>query len=649
MTLKPLDVFGEARATSGRRVHGEVMVASLVTLYKKLKFVTDENVGWGPIDLPEIELQTTAYWLTADSLPTRWNRNELDVALIGAGRAIQTIASVLLMVDPRDLGLVAQVRSPHQEAPTIYLYEAVPGGIGMSERLWQRHEELIAGAADLITGCACDGGLPGLHRPAARARHRREGARAAVPPRGRGGSGGRGMSSVHARAAARELPRRGPAGSRADGHGPAADDGRGAAARGGDRRRSRRRGARGRRALRADDRRPAGRPRARLPACRASRRRTCRSSASTPRPPGSRPRPGRWRSSSGSAGGRATGSGRSQLILPDQPDEPAMLAMIEAHIPPIGVARDVQRPRLRLAAARDPLPDGPPARAGPRRAPRPAAVRPARVPPSDGRRAAPDRRDGAARRRAARGRRGLADPGPLPRLPAGRDRRAARRRRPPQPRGRPVAGPAARRRRCPLRRRDARSPRRTRATSPGSPAPIAREGRLDDALACLDAATSRRRDRAAADDDDWWLPQRPVDYGGRPTRLAAAFGPPRVDSPWTEDRILVERARLLRRLGRFADAAAVWEAIGAGAGPLSAHAWIEVAKLREHRLRDLPGAFAASERAWRVVERRRQIGRFDPALDEALAGRLARLGRRLEARRAAERPAAAGGVQMSGR
>ena len=42
------------------------MVASLVTLYKKLKFLTDENVGWGPIDLPEIELQTTAYWLTAD-------------------------------------------------------------------------------------------------------------------------------------------------------------------------------------------------------------------------------------------------------------------------------------------------------------------------------------------------------------------------------------------------------------------------------------------------------------------------------------------------------------------------------------------------------------------------------------------------------
>ena len=71
------------------------------------------------------------------------------MALIGAGRAIQAVAAVLLMVDPRDLGLVSQVRSPHHEAPTIYLYEAVPGGVGLSERLWTRHEELIAGASDL--------------------------------------------------------------------------------------------------------------------------------------------------------------------------------------------------------------------------------------------------------------------------------------------------------------------------------------------------------------------------------------------------------------------------------------------------------------------------------------------------------------------
>jgi DEAD/DEAH box helicase domain-containing protein len=165
VTLKPLEVFAEAPATGGHRKHGEVMVASLVTLFKKLKFVTDENVGWGPIDLPELELQTTAYWLTADAARDHWRRDELDVALLGAGRAIQTIAAVLLMVDPRDLGLVTQVRSPHAEEPTIYLWESVPGGIGLSERLWQRHDELLGGAADLIAACSCDAGCPACTGP----------------------------------------------------------------------------------------------------------------------------------------------------------------------------------------------------------------------------------------------------------------------------------------------------------------------------------------------------------------------------------------------------------------------------------------------------------------------------------------------------
>ncbi len=165
VTLKPLDVFAEAPVTGGRRLHGEVMVASLVTFYKKLKFGTDENVGWGPIDLPEIELQTTAYWVAADGLRGPWRREELDVALLGAGRAMQTVASVLLMVDPRDLGLVTQVRSPHAEAPTIYLYEAVPGGVGMAERLWRRHDDLVAGAADLIAACGCETGCPSCTGP----------------------------------------------------------------------------------------------------------------------------------------------------------------------------------------------------------------------------------------------------------------------------------------------------------------------------------------------------------------------------------------------------------------------------------------------------------------------------------------------------
>jgi len=165
VTLKPLEEAARSEATGGSRRHGEVMVASLVTLFKKLKFVSDENIGWGRVHLPEIELQTTAYWLTAEQAALGWRRAELDVALAGVGRAIQAVAAVLLMVDPRDLGLVTQVRSPHGEAPTIYLYEAVPGGVGLAARLYERHADLVDGAAGLVAACPCETGCPSCTGP----------------------------------------------------------------------------------------------------------------------------------------------------------------------------------------------------------------------------------------------------------------------------------------------------------------------------------------------------------------------------------------------------------------------------------------------------------------------------------------------------
>jgi tetratricopeptide (TPR) repeat protein len=162
-----------------------------------------------------------------------------------------------------------------------------------------------------------------------------------------------------------------------------------------------------------------------------------------------------------------------------------------------------------------------------------------------------------------------------------------------------------------------------------------RERRLEEALGCLDTAIdgSPVTARPDPDEDLWWTARRPVDYGGRPRSRQAPTAPPRQDSPWTEERILVERARLLRRLGRFAAAAEAWEALAAGIGPIGVVAWIEVAKLREHRLGDLAGAFAAAGRARDIADRRRRMGRIDPPLDRALAVRLTRLMRRLDAPR----------------
>jgi DEAD/DEAH box helicase domain-containing protein len=166
VTLKPLETFAHAPAAAADRAHGEVMVSSMATIYKKLRLETHENLGWGRIHLPEIELHTTAYWLALEPAAVAdWRRDALDAALAGAGRALQTVGSVLLMSDPRDLGLVAQVRSPHVERPVIYLYDSVPGGVGLAARLYERHAELVAGALALVDDCACAEGCPACTGP----------------------------------------------------------------------------------------------------------------------------------------------------------------------------------------------------------------------------------------------------------------------------------------------------------------------------------------------------------------------------------------------------------------------------------------------------------------------------------------------------
>lgn len=136
------------------------------------------------------------------------------------------------------------------------------------------------------------------------------------------------------------------------------------------------------------------------------------------------------------------------------------------------------------------------------------------------------------------------------------------------------------------------------------------------------------------EDGPWWSPRHRPDFGGRPGRHALphswpAPDPVRRDAPWTESRLLGERARLLRRLGRSRDAEAAWtELVGAG-GTLAALAWIEVAKLREHQLRDPHGALEAASLAASVVERQARLGRRLPRLESALARRISRLRTRL--------------------
>ena len=131
--------------------------------------------------------------------------------------------------------------------------------------------------------------------------------------------------------------------------------------------------------------------------------------------------------------------------------------------------------------------------------------------------------------------------------------------------------------------------------------------RADEALAPAGPAGSARH---AREDDATYLPTRPSVVVDR-------------------DRLLVDRARLLRLVGRDGEALETWEDLARGGGPHAAAAWIEIAKVLEHRRRDPAGALAATRAAQELVHRSRFIGRAVPRLEAQLAVRANRLGRRI--------------------
>jgi DEAD/DEAH box helicase domain-containing protein len=166
VTIKPLDVFEEATEEPVTRAHGEVLVTAKATIFKKIKFHTHENVGWGKIHLPEEQMHTMAYWFSlGERVRTQYSKEQLEAGLQGLSNLVQNVAPLYLMCDPRDIGTVAQVRSPFTHLPTLFVYDSLPGGVGFGERLFHLHDEVIAAAWEVVSECPCAQGCPSCVGP----------------------------------------------------------------------------------------------------------------------------------------------------------------------------------------------------------------------------------------------------------------------------------------------------------------------------------------------------------------------------------------------------------------------------------------------------------------------------------------------------
>ncbi|QQO08277.1 DEAD/DEAH box helicase [Breznakiella homolactica] len=147
-------------------VVGDVLVRSQVSKFKKLRFRTNENIGYGDIDLPEEEMQSRSLMLVfgpetaGGKVLGEFDEENIGSVLGGAGALIRTMAPVFLLCDPRDLGVAERVRDPHFGVPALYIYDKYPGGTGLSEALSRQAEPLFRAILRTIEGCPCSEGCP---------------------------------------------------------------------------------------------------------------------------------------------------------------------------------------------------------------------------------------------------------------------------------------------------------------------------------------------------------------------------------------------------------------------------------------------------------------------------------------------------------
>jgi DEAD/DEAH box helicase domain-containing protein len=193
--LKILESFEQVKEQRHAVAQGEVHLVRHFAGYKKIRYYTHENIGYGNIDLPDQEMHTTAVWwqLHPAALDEAFgSRQQALDGFLGAGYAMHIVAAMRMLSEPRDIGRAVgdgnaewfatvgaqgrgqlhnragdavDPRELHEFTPTLFLYDNYPGGIGISGPLFERRAAVAAGARELVTACECRHGCPACIGP----------------------------------------------------------------------------------------------------------------------------------------------------------------------------------------------------------------------------------------------------------------------------------------------------------------------------------------------------------------------------------------------------------------------------------------------------------------------------------------------------
>jgi DEAD/DEAH box helicase domain-containing protein len=170
VALAVIEERGRRSFPGGTAVNGDVKVTEKITGFKKIRFHTHENLGYGDVHLPTESMETESTWF----MPSKALYQALSPyggvavmqALVGLGHAVHQIAALRLMCDPRDILFVVQ--APTGDVPekedgeqlALFFYDSHLGGVGLSDQAFEEALPILNDAKHLIEGCRCTQGCP---------------------------------------------------------------------------------------------------------------------------------------------------------------------------------------------------------------------------------------------------------------------------------------------------------------------------------------------------------------------------------------------------------------------------------------------------------------------------------------------------------
>ncbi|WP_110927656.1 DEAD/DEAH box helicase [Bacillus massiliglaciei] len=160
VNLSVLEVDRQKTFRSTEAAFGDVSIVAIPTIFKKIKFETHDNIGSGPITLPEVELHTSSAMISVETGMFEWDENRMEQGLIGAAHALNAMIPLYVMCDAYDIHVYPQVKASHNDKPTIFIYDSYPGGIGLSQKVYENTELILNETRSMIENCPCENGCP---------------------------------------------------------------------------------------------------------------------------------------------------------------------------------------------------------------------------------------------------------------------------------------------------------------------------------------------------------------------------------------------------------------------------------------------------------------------------------------------------------